>query len=429
MALLPDGLPYDRVLIDGEWVASTSDEGLAVENPATAELIATVPAGSAADADRALAAAAAAQPAWAARPAIERGRILLRWASLIERDTERLAPLVTAEVGKTIPQAKDDLGAAVMFLTWAAESARRLEGEILPAENPAERIYIHRVPYGVAVALTAWNFPPALFARKAGPALVTGNTVVVKPHELTPLSTLEIARLGVAAGLPPGTLNVVTGAGRTVGAALVAHPLTRLVTMTGSVRAGREIMRAAAENVTMVRLELGGKAPFIVMEDADLDRAVAPWSARGSTTAARSALPERTYVHQAVAEEFMAKLLPAVSALRVGDPATDVDLGPKISRPELEKVEAMVGRGRRRGRADRCGRRANHGGPGHFYQPTVLTASTTAWPSCATRSSARCCRSWWSATSTRRCGWRTTPRRGGRRWSSATTCGGSAGWR
>ncbi len=289
MALLPDGLPYDRVLIDGEWVASTSDEGLAVENPATAELIATVPAGSAADADRALAAAAAAQPAWAARPAIERGRILLRWASLIERDTERLAPLVTAEVGKTIPQAKDDLGAAVMFLTWAAESARRLEGEILPAENPAERIYIHRVPYGVAVALTAWNFPPALFARKAGPALVTGNTVVVKPHELTPLSTLEIARLGVAAGLPPGTLNVVTGAGRTVGAALVAHPLTRLVTMTGSVRAGREIMRAAAENVTMVRLELGGKAPFIVMEDADLDRAVAPWSARGSTTAARSA--------------------------------------------------------------------------------------------------------------------------------------------
>lgn len=363
----------DRILIGGEWVAPATDAVLAVENPASAQTIGTVPACGAADADRAVRAAAEAQPAWAARPAIERARLLLRWAELIERDIDLLAPIVTSEVGKTIAQANDDLNAAVMFLTWAAESARRLEGEIFPAENPSERIYIHRVPYGVVVALTAWNFPPALFARKAGPALVTGNTVVVKPHELTPLSTLAIANLALEAGLPPGTLNVLTGAGREVGEALVAHPLTRLVTMTGSVRAGREIMRTAAENITVVRLELGGKAPFIVMEDADLDRAVAGLvGSRFYNCGQVCTCPERTYVHEAVYDEFLAKLLPAVEAVRVGDPSTDVDMGPKVSAPELEKVQAMVAQAVSDGAAIATGG-ARIEAAGHFYQPTVLT--------------------------------------------------------
>lgn len=381
MTPAPNGLTYPQILINGDWVPSTSDATMAVENPATARTFATVPAGTPADADRAVQAAAAAQPAWAALPAIQRGRILLRWAALIERDADRLAPLVTAEVGKTLAQAHDDLGAAVMFLTWAAESARRIEGEIFPAENPSERIYIHRVPYGVVVALTAWNFPPALFARKAGPALVTGNTVVVKPHELTPVSTLEIARLGVEAGLPPGTLNVVTGAGRVVGEALVAHPLTRLVTMTGSVRAGREIMRTAAENVTMVRLELGGKAPFIVMEDADLDAAVAALvGSRFYNCGQVCTCPERTYVHAAVMDEFMAKLLPAVQAVRVGDPTGEVDMGPKVSAPELEKLEGMVAAAVASGARVATGGGRATGLAGHFYEPTVLTNVTQAMP-------------------------------------------------
>lgn len=369
-----EGSIYDRILVGGEWVTPATDDGLAVENPATAQTIATVPACDAADADRAVRAAAEAQPAWAALPAIERGRVLLKWAELVQRDADRLAAIVTAEVGKTTAQAHDDLGAAVMFLTWAAESARRVEGDIYPAENPSERIYIHRVPYGVVVALTAWNFPPALLARKAGPALVTGNTVVVKPHELTPLSTLEIAQLGVEAGLPPGTLNVVTGAGRTVGEALVTHPLTRLVTMTGSVRAGREIMRAAAEDITTIRLELGGKAPFIVMEDADLDSAVA--AAVGSrfyNCGQVCTCNERTYVHAAVYDEFLSKLLPAVEALRVGDPSTDVDCGPKISAPELDKVAAMVAQAVSDGAEVETGGARVDGLPGHYYQPTVLT--------------------------------------------------------
>lgn len=365
-----------QIYVNGEWVHSTGVEVIEVENPATEETVATIPAGTEEDARRAVEAANAAQPAWAALPAIERANLLKRLAELVKRDTERLSQVITSEQGKPLRESREELAGTVTFLEWAAESARRIEGDLMPSDSPDERIEIHRVPYGVVVALTAWNFPSALVTRKIGPALMAGNTVVVKPHEVTPLSALELAGLAHEAGFPPGVVNVVTGPGRTVGEALVRHPLTRLVTMTGSVRAGREIMRAAADNIVMLRLELGGKAPFLVMEDAHVGRALdAIMVSRFYNCGQVCTCAERVYLQEAIADEFTDKLLARVAALRVGDPLTDPDMGPKVSRSELEKVEAMVQAAVDSGATVLTGgeRLTGEGYErGHWFQPTVL---------------------------------------------------------
>ena len=255
MKELVRGVERYKHFIGGQWVESTIKEWIDVENPATEETIASVPNGGADDADRALVAARAAQPAWEAMPPASRGQLLRDLARLILENRERLARVVVAEQGKPLQEARGEIEGAALYLTYAAEEARRITGEIIPSDMPDEQIWIQRVAHGVVVALTAWNYPAALMCRKIGPALVAGNTVVVKSHEGTPISALEIAQLAAQADFPAGVINVISGTGENLGAALVRHPIPRLVTLTGSVRAGKEVFRNAADDLKLLRLD------------------------------------------------------------------------------------------------------------------------------------------------------------------------------
>jgi lactaldehyde dehydrogenase/glycolaldehyde dehydrogenase len=379
MKELVKGTDRYRHYIGGQWVDSTIKEWIDVENPATGAVIASVPKGGEDDADRALVAARAAQPDWEALPPQARGQMLRDLARLMLENRERLARVVVAEQGKPIQEARGEIEGAALYLTYAAEEARRITGDIIPSDNPDEQIWIQKVAHGVVVALTAWNYPAGLMCRKMGPALIAGNTIVVKSHEGTPLSALEIAQLSAQVGFPPGVINVVSGTGEGVGAALVRHPITRLITLTGSVRAGKDVFRAAADDLKLLRLELGGKAPFVVAEDADIGAAVrAAVLSRFENCGQICICNERMYVHRKVADEFLDKFTRAVKALKVGDPTTMVDVGPKFSGPELDKVERMVGAAREAGaRILTGGRRLSEGeyARGHWYEPTVMTVT------------------------------------------------------
>lgn len=370
------GIDRYRHFINGDWVPSTGKTFIDVENPATEAVIAQVPRGTADDAERALEAARAAQPAWEALPAVERGQLLRRLAQLILENRERLARVVVAEQGKPLAEARGEIDGAALYLTHAAEEARRMTGDILPSDTPDEQVWIQRCAYGVVVALTAWNYPAALTTRKLGPALIAGNAVVVKSHEGTPLSAFEIAQLAQQASFPPGVINVVSGTGTELGDALVRHPITQLVTMTGSVRAGREIYRAGAEDLKVLRLELGGKAPLIVAEDAEISLAVkAAVASRFENCGQICICNERMYLHEKIADEFMDRFLAAVRALKIGDPLELVDIGPKFSRDELEKVEDMVASAVGGGAEVLIGGKRPEGAAfrqGHWYEPTVL---------------------------------------------------------
>lgn len=372
------------MFIDGDWRAPGGREQIEVENPATEAVIATIPEGTAEDALEALAAARRAQPAWARLPAIERGRLVAKLADAVVADAERLARIVTLEQGKPLAQARGEIGAVETFLRYAAENARRIEGDIIASDNPDEEIQIRRHPYGVVVGLTAWNYPSALAARKLGPALVAGNTFVLLAHEITPLSGLELARLAQRVGFPPGVFNVVTGRGRVVGKALVESPLSDLVTMTGSTRAGKEIYASAASDLKVVRLELGGKAPFLVMEDADIDAAVAAAvTARYTNCGQICTCNERMYLHRAIADEFLDKFVAASLALSIGDPLGEVDIGPKVSGIEVDKVADLVDRAVAGGANVLLeGGRLSDGvfARGHWYAPTVLELADNASP-------------------------------------------------
>lgn len=370
-----------QMYINGQWVPSDSAKEIEVENPTNEEVIATVPAGNAEDAQRALEAAKAAQPAWAAMPAIERGNVLVRVADLVFANRERLAKSLVREQGKIYSLALGEVDVTADFIRFAAQAARRMEGDIYPSDLPNEHIWIHKVPYGVTVGLAAWNFPLALAGRKLGPALVTGNAMVVKPPSITPVTTLEFAQLAHEAGVPAGVLNVVTGGGSTMGKALVTNPITRLVTMTGSVETGQELYKLASENITAIRLELGGKAPFIVLEDADIEQAVdAAMISRFLNCGQVCTCNERMYVHEAVYQEFMEKFIAAAGKLKIGDPMVEgTDIGPKVSGVELEAMEAMVEGAVRDGCKIALGGKRPSGTmfeKGHWYEPTVLTEAT-----------------------------------------------------
>ncbi|MBO1358525.1 aldehyde dehydrogenase [Acetobacter sacchari] len=370
--------PRYNLFIDGAWTAPGSNEWIAVENPATGETVAHVAKGDAGDVEKAVSAAQKAFPAWSRKTALERADYLLALNTLIERDKERLAATITSEMGKPLKEARGEIDFAIGLIRFAAENTRRLEGEIVPGSTPDEKILIDRVPHGVIGGIAAWNFPFALCARKIGPAIAAGNTVVVKPHELTPFAGLEMARLVEEAKIPNGVVNIVTGDGPDVGVPLVAHPLTKLITMTGSTPAGKKIMAAAAEHLKEVRLELGGKAPFIVMEDADIEKAAqAAIESRFTNAGQVCTCNERTYVHEAVYDAFTSKIREKISGLKVGSPTDpDTDMGPKVSLAELEKVHAMVeGAVRQGGKLEVGGHRLT--GPeydkGFYYAPTLLT--------------------------------------------------------
>lgn len=308
--------------------------------------------------------------------------MLKRLARLILQNRERLARIVIAEQGKPLAEARGEIEGAALYLSYAAEEARRVTGDIVPSDEPDEQIWIQKVAHGVVVALTAWNYPAALMCRKIGPALLAGNTVVVKAHEGTPISSFEIAQLAAEAGFPPGVLNVVSGEGEAIGQALVTHPYTRLVTLTGSVRAGKAIFHAAADDLKILRLELGGKAPFVVAEDADIAAAVnAAVQSRFENCGQICICNERMYVHEKIADEFTERFVKAVQALQVGDPQELVDVGPKFSGAELDKVENMLtGAVAAGAEVLTGGKRLTEGmfARGHWLEPTVLGVNDNA---------------------------------------------------
>jgi len=369
------------MFIDGEFRDSVSGETVAVENPATEEVVYTVPKGNAEDAKLALESAQAAQTEWAALPAVERGNYLIRLAELIKENREELARILTAEQGKTYALALGEVDASVDYISFPAQCARRLEGDIHPSDVPNEHIWIHKVPYGVCVGIAAWNFPLALACRKLGPALTAGNVMVVKPPTDTPVAVMAMGRLIQEAGMPKGVLNLVTGSGSTMGTELVTNKITSLVTMTGSTGTGQKIFEMCADRLTAVRLELGGKAPFILLEDGDVDRAVdAAMFSRYLNQGQVCTCSERFYIHDAVYDEFLEKYVAASAKLKLGDPMVpETDIGPKVNRHELEEMEKMV----QRALDDGCelalgGKRPE--GPqfekGHWYEPTILTECT-----------------------------------------------------
>jgi lactaldehyde dehydrogenase/glycolaldehyde dehydrogenase len=382
--LTGSGTYRGQMLIDGQWTQGSARDVFEVENPANQRIIGTIPQGGVEDAEAALKAARRAQPAWAALPPFERAKLLFALADAVKANDGVLARIVVAEQGKPLNQAMGEIGATETFLRFAAESARRIEGDIIPSDAPNEEVWIRRAPHGVVVGLTAWNFPAALATRKLGPALVAGNTFVLKAHEFTPFSGIALAMLAQSVGIPPGVFNVVTGAGRSVGEALVTSPLSDLITMTGSTRAGKEIYRAGADQIKVLRLELGGKAPFIVMDDANIDAAVeSAVAARFSNCGQICTCNERMYLHEKIAAEFLDKFIARTQRLRIGDPLSNSDIGPKISRPELEKVDAIVSETIAAGAETLLA-----GGPlqdgeyaqGHWYAPTILKVRDNSAP-------------------------------------------------
>lgn len=377
MKELVDNVSHYRFLIDGEWQESESDKRIEVENPANGEVFAEIQAGTPKDAVRALESAEKAQKKWAELPAVERGNILKKVAEKLLANKEELAKLLVREQGKLYVTAKGEVEVSADFISFAAESGRRIEGDIYPSDKPNEHIWIHKVPYGVCVGITAWNFPLALAARKVGPALIAGNTMVIKPTSETPLATLEFGQLALEAGVPKGVLNIITGSGSTVGKELVENPITKLVTLTGSVGAGKQVLRQSVENITAVRLELGGKAPFIVMEDANIDKAVeAALVSRFANAGQICTCNERMYLHEDIYDEFMDKFNKGVQKLKVGDPMDEsTNIGPKINSTELKKIDEMVKKAAQNGCKVSVGGHVLSDGEyskGYWYAPTVL---------------------------------------------------------
>ncbi|BAX78942.1 aldehyde dehydrogenase [Labilibaculum antarcticum] len=364
--------------INGAWVESKSGKTADVLNPANDELVGIVANGDEADAVIALEAAEKAQKSWGKVPARKRAELLRAFIQEIQNNREELATVLTKEQGKLFKVAQFEVDVCCSFIEYACEWARRIEGDIIPSDNENEQIWIQKIPRGVVVAITAWNFPFALAGRKIGPALVAGNTMVIKPTTETPLSTLMLGELAKKAGIPDGVLNILTGPGRTMGMALVKHPITKMVTMTGSTPAGQAIFKAASENLAHVQLELGGKAPFIAFDDCDIDAAVAgALHSRFDNCGQVCTCNERMYVHEDIYDEFMEKFLAKVKEIKVGDPfSADSDMGPKVNKSELKHMHELVAVSLKEGATLAYGGKVPEGAEfekGNWFEPTILT--------------------------------------------------------
>lgn len=370
--------PQHRFYIDGQFVENRSGRWIDVINPATEALLSQIPEGSREDADRAIAAADAAQPGWEALPAVERGRWLKKIADGIRARAELLTATLVAEGGKTQQLAETEVLFTADYLDYMAEWARRYEGEIVQSDRPDETILVFKKAIGVTTGILPWNFPFFLIARKAAPALLTGNTIVIKPSELTPNNAILFAEIIHEVGLPAGVFNLVTGYGPEVGQALAANPRVGMVSLTGSVNAGVATLQAAAPNITKVSLELGGKAPAIVMNDADLDIAIKSIvSSRMINTGQVCNCAERLYVQRGIYDEVIARLKTAFEQVKSGDTAqhNDVDMGPLISADALARVTQKVAFAVEQGAKIVTGGKRS-GDKGFFFQPTLLTDCT-----------------------------------------------------
>jgi lactaldehyde dehydrogenase/glycolaldehyde dehydrogenase len=305
--------------------------------------------------------------------------VLRKWADLVDQNRDHLAKLLSLEVGKPLKEAYGEVDFGNSWFRYYAEFDRRIEGDICAPDKPNEQLWIVPQPAGVAVGIIAWNFPLAVAIRKIAPALIAGCSLVLKPHEDTPITALELMKLAQQAGLPPGVCNVVTGTGETVGETLVRSPVADVISFTGSVPTGKRIASVAAENVTFVSLEMGGKAPFIVMDDCDVDAAVdTAIFSRFLNCGQICIANERTYVHRRVADQFIDKLVSKVKQIRVGNPlAEGTQIGPKVNRIELDKVQRTVNEAIAQGAQVAVGgdivQRSGDFAKGYWYQPTVLT--------------------------------------------------------
>ena len=370
-----------KLFINGEWVKSTSGETIDIISPSTEEVVARVQNGTAEEAIQTLEAADKAQKEWKKLPARSRADLLYKLADEIDANTEELAQLLVREQGKLLKVARFEVAVGASFIRYACEGARRIEGDIIPSDNANEQIWIQKVPRGVVVAITAWNFPFALAGRKLGPALVAGNSIVIKPTSETPLATLELGNLANKVGIPAGVINILTGPGRAMGNALVESPICKMVTMTGSTPVGQQIARNAATNLTHVQLELGGKAPFIVFEDADIDAAVdAALHSRFDNCGQVCTCNERMYIHEGIYDTFMKKFLAKVAEIKVGDPMLEeTDMGPKVNGSELKHMEHLVEVSVKEGATIAAGGKRPEGAQfekGFWFEPTVLTNVT-----------------------------------------------------
>ena len=363
--------------IDGAWSAADNGATLDVNNPASGEKLGSIPNLGAAETRRAIAAASAALPAWKARTAKERAVILRRWFELMIEHQEDLAVLMTAEQGKPLAESKSEIVYAASFIEWFAEEAKRLYGDIIPGHQNDKRILVLRQPVGVVAAITPWNFPSAMITRKAGPALAAGCTLVCKPATQTPFSALALAELAKRAGIPAGVFNMITGKAAAIGGEMTGNPSVRKLTFTGSTEVGKRLMSQCAGTVKKLSLELGGNAPFIVFDDADLDAAVqGALASKYRNTGQTCVCANRLLVQAGIYDEFADRLKKAVARLRVGDGLKGAtDQGPLIDAKGVAKVEEHIADAVAKGARIALGGK-RHALGGSFFEPTILTGVT-----------------------------------------------------
>ncbi len=364
--------------VDGVWVDADDKSTLAVHNPATGAQVGTVPKMGVTETRRAIEAANAAWPAWRAKTAKERSIILRKWFDLMMANQEDLAMLMTVEQGKPIAESRGEIAYGASFIEWFAEEGKRIYGDTIPTHASDKRIVVIKQPIGVCAAVTPWNFPNAMITRKAGPALAAGCTMVIKPASQTPYSALALCELAERAGIPKGVLSVVTGSASPIGKELTTNPLVRKFTFTGSTEIGKLLMQQCATTVKKVSLELGGNAPFIVFDDADLASAVeGAMASKFRNTGQTCVCANRIFVQDAVYDKFAKMLSDKVSAMKVGDGLDDGNLqGPLIDMKAVEKVEEHIADALEKGAKILTGGKRHEKG-GQFFQPTVLAGVTT----------------------------------------------------
>jgi succinate-semialdehyde dehydrogenase/glutarate-semialdehyde dehydrogenase len=364
--------------IDGKWVEADSDQTVDVTNPASGNLLGTIPKMGADETRRAIEAANAAYPAWRAKTAKERATILRKWFDLMMENQEDLAKMMTAEQGKPLKESMGEIVYAASFIEWFAEEGKRVYGDTIPQHAPGKRIVVTKEPIGVCAAITPWNFPAAMITRKCGPALAAGCTMVVKPATATPYSALALAVLAERAGVPAGVFSVVTGASGAIGGEMTSNPIIRKLTFTGSTEIGKLLMEQCAGTVKKTSMELGGNAPFIVFNDADIDEAVlGAMASKFRNTGQTCVCANRLLVQDGVYEEFSKKLATAVEEMRVGDGLKgETEQGPMIDMAAVEKVEEHIQDAVSKGAKVISGG-SRHDLGGTFFQPTVLAEVNT----------------------------------------------------
>lgn len=366
-----------QAYVAGEWINADDGATVAVVNPATGQTLGTVPMCGAAETRRAIAAAEVAQRAWAQVSAKERAATLRRLNDLMLANTDDLALIMTSEQGKPLAESKGEIGYAASFIEWFAEEARRVYGDTIPATSSDKRIIAIKQPVGVTAAITPWNFPTAMLTRKAGPALAAGCSMVVKPATQTPYSALAFAELAERAGIPRGLLSVLTGSATKIGGEMTASPIVRKLTFTGSTEVGRTLMKQSADTIKKLSLELGGNAPFIVFDDADVDAAVdGAMISKYRNTGQTCVCANRLYVQRGVLKAFTDKLVAKVKAMKVGNGVEPgVVQGPLIDMKAVAKIEEHIADARAKGGEVLTGGK-RHALGGQFFEPTVLAGAT-----------------------------------------------------